>query len=107
MLQRVFGWLGHHARCLWILDGLCFGRHRCTIDTEGTRACIVRSNRIKRGDILEALCLPCRLIEPGRLLRKFLHLLCGERFAWARRGDGIAVDGAVGRIWWGSRQGGG
>jgi len=22
MLQQVSGWLGHHTRCLWILDGL-------------------------------------------------------------------------------------
>ena len=107
MLQRVLWRLGHHARCLWILDGLRFGRHRCAIDTEGTCARIARGDRIERGDVLEALGLLRVLIEPRRLLRESLHLLCGELFARARRSDRIAVDGAVGRVWRGGREGGG
>ena len=107
MLQRVFRRLGHHTRCLWILDGLRFGRHCRAIDAEGARARIARSDRIERRDILEPLHLLRKLIEPGGLLRKLLHFLCSERFTGARSCDGIAVDRAVCRIWWGRRQGSG
>jgi len=31
MLQQVSGWLGHHTRCLWILDGLHLLRGKGTL----------------------------------------------------------------------------
>lgn len=107
MLQRMFGWFGHHARCLWILDGLRFWRDCRTIDAEGARARITCRDRIECRDVLEALGFLRGLIEHGRLLRKFFHPFGGERLAWARRGDGnrIAVDGAIVRVGRGGREG--
>ena len=104
MLQ---GWLGHHARCLWILDGFRFGWHRCAIDAGGARARIARCDCIERRAGLEALGLLDGFIESSGLLHEPLHLLGGEDSPEPHRGDRIVVDGAVGRGWRRGRERGG
>ena len=109
MLQRVLSWFRHHARRLRILNGLSFRWHRRTINAQGARPRIACRDGVQGRDILETLGPLHRLIHDGGLLRKPLHLLCGERLTGTCSGHRIAVDGAVGRVWGrgGERTGGG
>ena len=93
MLLRVLSWLRHHSRSPRILNGFSFRWYRRTIDAEGARR-----DDIQGRDVLETLGPLHWLIHDSDLLRKPLHLLCGERLAGTCSGHRVAMDGAVGRV---------
>ena len=57
MLQWVLSWLRHHARSLRILNGFSFRWYCRTINAQGVRPHVARSDGIQGQDVLETLAL--------------------------------------------------